>query len=553
MKFKKITFLLVGLSLVAAGSFVSSQINSGSGLKVSDSLLKQFQATRLGNIKLNQAGALTSFTDMEGRMYAAGSKRIVELGEEGQITKTINVDLDKISISPHKSGSLLVGDLKGKALMTLDTKTNKLTPLLKLADVRDLRGENQVPEFNVMDSGDFSSVASDGKQVYVSVAAGFSSAIFRIDPDNKRVTGRAWATAPDPSSMVVHNGSLYVLLGEGRQVRRFTDKLELTHDTIKLPVEESRGLGIRAGELRVLTDKATNVARFKLEGAVLNLNNARMNIDLIRRWDRKIEIKWPIFRIPQRYAVLICGDLAENFWGGCFWNDTVWMYKALLANGYSENHIFVLYGDGVDYASPNPKYQHPTTVTDFPANVTWVNKVFDGLKNGDAANGIPKMRDVDTLFVWTFDHGGGDMNAYLCLRGGTISDTAFATKLNAIAYAQRAIFMQQCRSGGFIDNLQNSKTFISTACRFDQNAQPADTENEMFGGNPYSHGEYNYYITSALDRLTPLGAAVNADSNSDTWVTALEMHNWETSHESRPETPQMNDMGGKGSTVRFKK
>lgn len=145
------------------------------------------------------------------------------------------------------------------------------------------------------------------------------------------------------------------------------------------------------------------------------------------------------------------------------------------------------------------------------------------------------------------------MNAVLCLRDGNMTDTSFATKLNAIAYSRRAIFMQQCRSGGFIDNLKNDNTFISTACRADENARPADTENDTYSGVVYSHGEYNYYITSALDRLTPAGAVVNADANGDGWVSSLEMHNWESSHESLPETPQKDDTGGKGSTFRFKK
>lgn len=75
--------------------------------------------------------------------------------------------------------------------------------------------------------------------------------------------------------------------------------------------------------------------------------------------------------------------------------------------------------------------------------------------------------------------------------------------------------MQQCHSGGFIDNLRNSKTFISTACRADQGAQPADTENEQYNGNWYSHGEYNYYIISAIAKANPLGGAVNADTSGD--------------------------------------
>ena len=155
------------------------------------------------------------------------------------------------------------------------------------------------------------------------------------------------------------------------------------------------------------------------------------------------------------------------------------MYKSLIGAGYTPENIYVLYADGSDYNSANPTYQYPGNVTDFPASYAWVTKVIDGMKNGDSANGIAKMKDNDTLFVWTFDHGGGGQDACLCLyNGDAIWDSDFANRLNAVPYATRAIYMQQCHSGGFIDNLRNYKTFISTACSADEGASPADTENE---------------------------------------------------------------------------
>jgi hypothetical protein len=145
------------------------------------------------------------------------------------------------------------------------------------------------------------------------------------------------------------------------------------------------------------------------------------------------------------------------------------------------------------------------------------------------------------------------MESTLCLRDGQMGAGAFAAKANGVSYGKRAFFMQQCFSGGFIDPLKNAKTFISTAARADEVARPADTENETVGGRPYSHGEYNYWITSALNRMTPTGAGVNADSNADAWISMVEMAEWNRTHESQVETPQMNDMGGVGGTFRMKK
>jgi len=158
------------------------------------------------------------------------------------------------------------------------------------------------------------------------------------------------------------------------------------------------------------------------------------------------------------------------------------------------------------------------------------------------------MKDNDTLFVWTFDHGGGGQDACLCLYGGEIWDTDFANRLNAVPYATRAIYMQQCHSGGFIDNLRNNKTFISTACAANESAWPADTENEQYLGKWYGHGEYNYYIISSINKANPLGGAVNADTSGDNKISAKECHIWELTHDSITiEHPQMDD-GGCGNT-----
>jgi hypothetical protein len=135
--------------------------------------------------------------------------------------------------------------------------------------------------------------------------------------------------------------------------------------------------------------------------------------------------------------------------------------------------------------------------------------------------------------------------------GDDISDTSFAAKLNAVPYGKRAIYMQQCRSGGFVDNLTAAKSFISTACRSDQNASATDTENEQYGGKTYWHGEYNYHLISAVSGTTPGGTAVNADADGSGKVSALEVHQWIVSHDSKPEAPQLNDMGAVGSTYLY--
>jgi hypothetical protein len=502
-------------------------------------------------ITLKQPSDFHAFADVNGQMFGAGANTIAMIDQAGRVTRSFSTAIARVSISPHGSTALMVGDLVRKAVSTLDIKTGTLRPLLNLNEVRD-PSSDKAPGGHLLRDGAFSSVASDGRQIFVAVEAGFSSSIFKIDPATRQIIARAWASADDPRAMVFQNGGLFVLVGNGSQVRRFNDSLQRSKDNIELPLSGTKGIGIRSGE--ILTLYKGQVLKVVVPPAELTIQGIIKNLDRTSFIPMKIREKIRPINLPQRFALLITGDLAENFWGECFWNDTVWMYKTLLANGYALENIFVLYGDGNDYISANPAYRHPSRVTDYAATIGNVNIVLDGLKNGDAARGIPKMDANDSLFVWTFDHGDrSGTESTLCLRDGQMGANAFAAKLNAITYGARAVFMQQCYGGGFIDPLKNTKTFISTACRANEIAQRADTENEVVGSKTYSHGEYNYWIISALNRLTPVGAAVNADANADTFIAMGEMHSWNVGHESRAETPQSNDMGAIGSSFRMKK
>ncbi|WP_395138254.1 YncE family protein [Armatimonas sp.] len=430
------------------------------------SLSKLFQAGKLGELRLTQPDRFSTLTDLDGKLFAAAPRTVAALGDQGQVLRRFAVGIDRLSISGHAKNQLLLGDGARKVLSSLDTESGKVTELLRLDAVSDPNA-SQEPESALLKTGELSAVASNGKEAFVAMEAGFSSAIFKIDLATKRIVSRGWAPGAEMSAMAFFQDGLYVLTGNGSQVARYTNQVEKTLDKIELPTDGVKGLALRAGELHVLTDNVSRISKYQVDRTVTDASKVRLNVDIVRKVDILIpKIDWSKFLV-KRYAVLICGDLAENFAGECFWNDTVWMYKTLLNNGYKPENIFVLYGDGMDYAS-------------------------------------------------------------------------------------RAIFMQQCRSGGFIDNLQNSKTFIATACRFDENARPADTENETVGGKLYNHGEFNYHITTALDRLRPTGGVINADTNSDGKISAREMSEWNRTHENLPENPVMND-GGPGNSFLFTK
>lgn len=248
----------------------------------------------------------------------------------------------------------------------------------------------------------------------------------------------------------------------------------------------------------------------------------------------------------EKYAVLISGDLAENGYEE-FWYDVVLMREALINNGFLANNIYVLYGNGADYFNvnrPNPRYRPNPAITNFSATTANVTNVFNGLANG--TGGFPQMTDDDLLFVWTFDHGCGPpcIGGTSCVLGLTdadMQDTTFATLVNQIPHAYRIFCMQQCHSGGFINDLQSDRTVIITACTSSEHATPADTENEVVNGVTYTHGEFNFHLFSALNGQSVTGTAVNADANGNGFVTMREVFDYIRTNESKAETPQYDD------------
>jgi len=250
-----------------------------------------------------------------------------------------------------------------------------------------------------------------------------------------------------------------------------------------------------------------------------------------------------------KYAVLICGDVATHWGFDEFWGDVVLMREVLLKNGFLPEHVFVLYGDGVDFSHPsrtNPRYIPSTPITNFAATTTNVQTVMNGLASGDPIHGIPQMTADDFLYVWTFDHGssaGG--HSYLCLRDANMIDSDFAALLGGITYSYRVICMQQCFSGGFVPHLSNDQTVVLTACSANETAGRADdsptTENEVYGGVTYHHGEFNFHLFSGLVWERILYTNVAVDTNLDRFASMAEVFDFVQSNDSLTETPQYDD------------
>ncbi|UCF07914.1 MAG: DUF2817 domain-containing protein [Thermoplasmata archaeon] len=273
----------------------------------------------------------------------------------------------------------------------------------------------------------------------------------------------------------------------------------------------------------------------------------------------------PLF---EKYAVLICGDVAgydvpdpgvdySSLYGyDEFWNDIVLMYWTLLENGYKDENIIILYGNGEDYEDTryDPDYDPTSQITDFAATKYNVEMVFYGLAYGGIP-GVPQMNSNDFLFVYTFDHGDlvwdpaiEDWVSTLCLIGDDMKANEFAWSVGQIDCAYKLFFMQQCHSGGFIEYLDEDNYVVVTACDKFEVAYRADDldkdgnyimENEVLYGVTSHHGEFNYYFMNAFRKVTPLGIHVDADITNNDKVSSYEAFRWVVLHDSRPETTQL--------------
>ena len=270
-----------------------------------------------------------------------------------------------------------------------------------------------------------------------------------------------------------------------------------------------------------------------------------------------------------------------------FWNDVVLMHDALIGTGqYNADRICVSYGSGSDKSGvTNPRYNPASSITDYAATYTGINSAFSAL---DSIVG-----NDDNLFVWTFNHGGlwggtetagaqtGD--SYLVTTDNYgYTDDLFANKMAQLGYGSATVIMQQCSSGGFINELDDiNNTLIMTACQGDESALRADnctqmlnsvTENEIYGSETYHHGEFNFHLYCALTGMTPTGettydgTTINADINGDGIVTMDEVYAYIMNHDSWYQyfdgssyyTPQLSDVynmasnytvyGGSGGT-----
>ncbi len=255
------------------------------------------------------------------------------------------------------------------------------------------------------------------------------------------------------------------------------------------------------------------------------------------------------------WAVLISGGGDKSSNEARFWNDIGQCYYMLLSKGYTDEEIYVLYADGNGPGSTNcddcrNTYGYCIWI-DYAATKANLSRVCSDIAS--------KAGEHDTLFVFTTNHGstlGTAGVVDLTLWGESIRDSDFAgsnyfgqiTQLN-----KRIFLLEHCYSGGFIDNLKDSKTVIATAA---QRSISHGCDNEDKDGNYVREGyydEFSLYFISALDGQTPYGRprVEDADSNGDGWISLREAYDWAKDCNSVNDYPAWSDQGNHGSYWRL--
>lgn len=224
-----------------------------------------------------------------------------------------------------------------------------------------------------------------------------------------------------------------------------------------------------------------------------------------------------------RHALFVAG--VDNM--PHFHTDFVMMREVLMLRyGYDPNNIVIVMGDGLGY---------PDLPVDYPGTVAGLDSALDAY----AAGGAKPLGAGDTLFLFGFNHGGLDGgHATLCMEPAWDSyyDYQLRAKLDNIHCGELLVAMNQCHSGGFIDDVLASTgpghIAIMTACREDQSAWPS-----AGGGD---HGYLAAALGVALHWEFPLavdptfpgyaaGPVTIQDTNTDGMVSFTEA--WQYVHD----------------------
>lgn len=337
-----------------------------------------------------------------------------------------------------------------------------------------------------------------------------------------------------------YDGSIPMLIDDITRVH----KNEMIPEDAYLALHGAPLKGVRSGDRIALKGKvvrgtAAMPTALRTQTAVLQLAAVptlevvkKTPVEIGRSTLRVIDFPKVIDFTSDKYAVLISGgaNAANNHLR--YWNELKATYNMLKARGWKPANMFVIYADGVGRDNSIPVH--------YLASAANIKTVFTNL--------AAKMGGADTLYIMLNDHGGNGANAVpkdatLNLWGTSITDVAFAAEVNRIQkYKKMIVQMEQCYSGGFLDDLAGPNRIMMSACTADQPSWAM--------GPSYTWNWYTYFYLAALTGQKPDGAGpVDADVNNDGKVSMAEAHNFARANDQANEQPQMEDNGAAPSAA----
>lgn len=232
-----------------------------------------------------------------------------------------------------------------------------------------------------------------------------------------------------------------------------------------------------------------------------------------------------------------------------WWYDLVQQYRTLKESGFRDDRIYVLYGDGNDFATVHPQYDSTGlfghSITDSPMSKAEIEKVFQTVDQ--------RMKKRDYLYVWWMGHGSGygtgmcDLTMHISNTAETVTDDELKSYIDQVErYRKRSVSIMTCHSGGLVDEFnvagEHNIVLASSTCAQSSYDAPSTC-------NGVLHAEFDYTEPNGLRQVDPCGTSVASDGDGDGWVSLAEAHLHNAAAMTRS-TPQLGDPDSLAASTR---
>ena len=275
----------------------------------------------------------------------------------------------------------------------------------------------------------------------------------------------------------------------------------------------------------------------------VNYNDVSKKIDtLLKPLDEKRLLSSAVTTGTRR-ALLISGG--ADRWNNHirYWGDIAFVYRSLVSRyGWNKSDIVVCMSDGNDPAVDRSDGSSSPTDLDGDGNPDYSLDSTKSTVESQLQALVDNSGPDDLVFIFTTDHGGQesgtDTHLYLW-NSDTLRDDELADILDDVTAGAVVVVMEQCFSGGFVDDLEGIPNLtITTACRHDESSYAGETY-PYFDEFAY---EWISAVNGATDDIYHAPVPVDADTNANGLVAVSEAFAWAVAHDDAEEEPQMSDL-----------